>query len=307
MQKELTGRLGNQMFQYAAMRGILAKNDRQEPIQVSFKKYVYSNGFRNDLQDFQVVSYEEVNNLKLSVWQKILIFWMKVTEKILSKTVKKEKFEQLRFTYEKKMAPILTTFGIYFMRQGYYPFKKSLAKNKVMIGYFESSQYFDHIRPQILEEFTPKYEKKKENIDLYNKIENTESVCVTIRRGDYLTEQNKGNHYICTPEYFETAIKKIQDKVKNPKFFVFSDDVEWVKNNMNFPEGTEYERGNDPIWEKLRLMYSCKHFILSNSTFSWWAQYLSRNEKKVVVAPSKWRRIGYSDAIYQENWNLISV
>lgn len=99
----------------------------------------------------------------------------------------------------------------------------------------------------------------------------------------------------------------MKQKVRNAKFFVFSDDIEWVKENMNFPEDSVFESGNDPVWEKLRMMYSCKHFIISNSTFSWWAQYLSRNSEKVVIAPNKWRNKGVWQDIYQENWNIIKI
>lgn len=76
--------------------------------------------------------------------------------------------------------------------------------------------------------------------------------------------------------------------IENPVFFMFSDDIEWVKNNIHTECVTYYEDGTDPVWEKLRLMSACKHFIVSNSTFSWWTQYLSANENKVVVSPSRW-------------------
>ena len=104
----------------------------------------------------------------------------------------------------------------------------------------------------------------------------------------------------------------MQKKLKDPTFFVFSDDIDWVKKNMKFPKSTYFETGDDPVWEKIRLMYSCKHFIISNSTFSWWAQYLSRNKKKIVIAPSRWGNQTYKCKnelidIYQEDWILVDV
>ena len=114
-------------------------------------------------------------------------------------------------------------------------------------------------------------------------------------------------HYICTNEYFYKAVNIIQEKVENPVFIVFSDDVEWVKQNMQFDGEVYYETGNDPIWEKLRLMSSCKHFVISNSTFSWWAQYLSTNDNKVVIATSRWNNKIKNKDIYQDNWTQIDV
>jgi hypothetical protein len=145
----------------------------------------------------------------------------------------------------------------------------------------------------------------KKIFGLYEKIENTNSVCVTIRRGDFLLDQFIKSFYICTPEYFKKGIEKINNIIKNPQYIVFSDDIEWCKKNMSFPEGTVYESGNDPIYEKIRLMYSCKNFIISNSTFSWWAQYLSRNERKVVIAPKVWNKFEYADPIYDKDWIII--
>ena len=109
------------------------------------------------------------------------------------------------------------------------------------------------------------------NKELYNVIESTESVCVTIRRGDYVTNF-KNDFFLCDVDYFLEGIKRISQEVKNIK--------------IDSP--CYYESGDDPIWEKIRLMYSCKHFIISNSTFSWCAQYLCRNPNKVVISPDRW-------------------
>lgn len=197
--------------------------------------------------------------------------------------------------------------GIFYLRQGYYKFSACKSKNKVFFGYFESAKYFYNIRNELLEEFTPKEEPLEKNKKIYDEIKNTNSVCVSIRRGDYLSNNFKKDFYICTPEYFNKAIEIAKYKIQNPKFFVFSDDVQWIKENMNFPEGTIFEDGNDPVYEKIRMMYSCKNFIISNSTFSWWAQYLSRNNNKVVIAPSKWRNTGYYKDIYQDKWIKVDI
>lgn len=74
-------------------------------------------------------------------------------------------------------------------------------------------------------------------------------------------------------------------------FFGFSDDIDWVKNNMEFPGEVYYESGVDPVWEKLRLMSACKHFVLSNSSFSWWAQYAEFLAKIRVLLYNGFRAI----------------
>lgn len=306
-QKEMHGRLGNQFFQYAAIRGILNKMNSEELIKLNFSKRIYVKNFKNDLEQFCIKNYEEIDKMKPSFLQNIILNCMKGSERILKLFIKSKDTEQIIYKYEKKMAKFLTKFGIYFMRQGYYDFQRSNCKDKIFVGQFESSKYFNHIRKELLEEFTPKHEKLEKNLPIYDEIEKSESVCVTIRRGDYLNTENKNEFYVCTPEYFNKAIDMMKQKIKNAKFFIFSDDIKWVKENMNLPKDSIFETGQDPVWEKLRMMYSCKHFIISNSTFSWWAQYLSRNEEKVVIAPSKWRNKGLWKDIYEENWNIIEV
>lgn len=187
-------------------------------------------------------------------------------------------------------------------------FKPHKSINKFVSGCFEDPRYFNNIRDKLLREFTPKEAPLAKNSQLYKLIEESNSVCVTIRRGDFVNiDKNKKLHYVCTEDYFYSAMNKIAERIENPSFFIFSDDIEWVRNNMNFKFNTYYEEGNDPIWEKLRMMYSCKHFIISNSTFSWWAQYLGRYEGKIVISPSKWFNNEFDSQLIDKNWLLIEV
>lgn len=305
IQMNIHGRLGNQMFQYAFMRAIMKKNNIKE-LQLNFSKEVYSRNFSNDLSYFNIIKYKEMEKINLSIYQKILLVGVILTEKIMGKIMPRKKFLIKQNKFELKMSNFLSKRGIYYLQMGYANFKKSKFKNQYCNGCFESPKFFDNIKNEIMHEFTPKYEKLKKNKVMYDLIDKTNSVCITIRRGDFLSKENIKNHYVCTPEYFEMAIKKIMELIENPTFFVFSDDIEWVKKNMKFPNNVYFECGNDPVWEKLRLMYSCKHFIISNSTFSWWAQYLSRNTKKIVIAPSRWKNSYQNQDIYCDDWILIN-
>ena len=167
--------------------------------------------------------------------------------------------------------------------------EKKSCKNIFISGPWEKPSLFNDIRPVLLREFTPLLPPPASNQSLYEVIESSESVCISVRRGDYESDPAcRATFSVCHKSYFEQAITIIQQKIKNPTFIMFSDDIEWVKSNLTVPGKVYYESGKDSVWEKLRLMYSCKHFIISNSTFSWWAQYLSRNPNKIVISPDRW-------------------
>lgn len=316
--KYIIGRLGNQMFQYATVRAFQIKNKLEnEEINLDFSEVFQradEGGFEDSLSYFNIPKYH-IKPIKKTPMQKILITYLnsiKVYYMLKDKIFHTKNYSKIMYKKETKIQAQLNKHGLYSFRLGYCDFKNSNIKNKCFYGTFESSKYFDDIKETIQKEFTPKYGILEKNKELYKEIENTESVCVTIRRGDFVqVESIRKNLYICTPEYFKEAINMMQEKVPNAKFFIFSDDVEWCKKNMKFPKDTKFETGNDPVWEKLRMMYSCKHFIISNSTFSWWAQYLSRNKKKVVIAPDRWTNDSYKKHnkidIYEENWELIKI
>lgn len=305
------GRLGNQMFQYASLRAIQEKLFCEDIINMNFSEVrtlgKKEDGFDNQLSVFKlndkkiVFDKEIVFNKK----QKVYFFIYNFMHKVIRLLYGKKKFKIKKIEFEKNFQKKLNKCGLFLYSYGFYEFSNTNVENKVFRGYFESSKYFNDIRDILLEEFTPKKEKIEKNKELYDDIENSESVCISIRRGDFLAKKHKRDCFVCDNQYFNNAMDKIKTYVNNPKFIVFSDDIEWCKKNMKFPDGTKFEAGDDPVWEKLRLMYSCKHFIISNSTFSWWAQYLSRNKGKVVIAPSRWRNDDYVTDIYEKNWKLI--
>ncbi|PZP43135.1 MAG: hypothetical protein DI598_16115 [Pseudopedobacter saltans] len=172
-------------------------------------------------------------------------------------------------------------------------------------GTFEDAKYFDAIKSHLFDEFEPKYPILEQNVDLYELISSSNSVCVSVRSFKEIQgDQNTASLYnVCTPKYFDDAIKLICKKIEKPVFFIFSDDIEWTKSKLSLRDCTVYyETTDNPVWEKLRLMYTCKHFILSNSTFSWWTQYLSRNENKIVISPSRWFNDDYKSPLIDESW-----
>lgn len=302
----MTGRLGNQLFQYATVKAFKERYQLKDEINLDFKKVRKEgneqNGYGDNLQFFKLSNYLCDIKCKKSIVQIFCLICYYMGILLIKLSTSKEKIEKKRYKFEKKIQPILNYNGIYAFFYGYYDFKPSKTKNKIFLGFFESARYFDVIKNELQQEFEPQYPKREKNKELYEFINKNESVCVTIRRGDFLDDKFRDKHYICTPEYFYQAIEIMNEKFTDPKFVIFSDDIEWVKKNMTFPKGTHFESGDDPVWEKLRLMYQCKHFIISNSTFSWWAQYLSPNKNKVVIAPKKWNNIGDNPDIYEDTW-----
>lgn len=283
----IKGRLGNQMFQYAFARALQEKLGQE--ILIDWHHVINSDrnepgiGYHNSLKDFNVKPFKSIENSKykenMNLFQYISFRNYEKNFPFSADIAEKEKFEKLFLEKNRNK-------GLLFYENGYYDFDLSkLPKNIFLSGYFESIKYFENIQNELKKEFIPINDKLEHNASFYKKIENSESVCVTIRRGDFVTS---GFHNVCRTEYFLQGMDIIKEKVPNAKFFIFSNDIDWLRRNVDFKYPVVFEEGNDPVWEKLRLMYSCKHFVISNSTFSWWAQYLSANKNKIVVAPDRW-------------------
>lgn len=232
--------------------------------------------------------------------QRIVNFCQQVYRKLWIRALKRKKLnnEQIWETMAKK--------GVYYCPDvyGYYKFVPTKRKYKFVEGIFLAAKYVDEFE-KVKEEFRVITPPSEENKQMLERIQNCESVCVHIRKGDYSAFKSL---CVCTKEYYRTGMKIISEKVTAPTFFIFSNtekDIQWIKENYDFLNeyDTVFVNLSNPDYEEIRLMYSCKHFVISNSTFSWWAQYLSENENKLVVAPDQWHK-NYSNCynIYMDNW-----
>lgn len=290
---DVKGNLGNQMFEYACARALQEKTGQTICLNTCFLNQ-YKPEYKLSLQDLCL------NDNVVIETEKRLPWYVNTYEGIV---------RALKGAFPKMYFDVMKQFGIYiWMKESFIVLPQKKHKDYYMVGYWQSTKYFEDIDTVIRKEFMPKYPLKAENQDLYDIIKNTESVCITIRRGDYVTnEKYKKEFFICDNDYFLKGVEKIKSEITDATIIVFSDDIVWVKDNVPFEGRVYYESGNDPVWEKIRLMSACKHFVISNSTFSWWVQHLSSNPNKIVYAPSKWFPNGRKCDIYEENWRYIDV
>ena len=171
-----------------------------------------------------------------------------------------------------------------------YCFDESVFRctQKYILGYFQSSMYFEEYNKDIIDLFQFK-SISSINSSISNKIQKCNSVSIHIRRGDYLGLKRYAN--ICNEEYYKNAISYILTNVDNPHFYVFSNDSKW---SSVFIEqfGIDYtiikHNEGDDSYQDMYLMSKCKHNIIANSSFSWWGAYLNQNNGAIIIAPKKW-------------------
>jgi len=177
-------------------------------------------------------------------------------------------------------------------RTYFYQFHPALLKKRKHIyleGYFQSYKYFEFARETILKDFVLKKGYSAEALEISKDIKQTEqSVALHVRRGDFAASCIDWNG-LCNVAYYEKAIAEIQKKHSNIKLFIFSDDIEWARENLKFKQPMVFvSRPAFSAAEELLLMSLCKHQITANSTFSWWGAWLNQNPEKIVVTPSVW-------------------
>jgi hypothetical protein len=177
--------------------------------------------------------------------------------------------------------------------QGYQPEVFDIRGDVYMAGTWASAEYFERIAPRVRAEFAFAQEPDGENAAALARIRACDaSVCVHVRRGDYVTVADTSRRFgVCSLDYYRDALAWVAARVTRVTAFVFSDDPVWARENLQLPCEIVYVTHNvgRRNHEDLRLMSACKHFIIANSTFSWWGAWLAENPDKIVVAPRQWR------------------
>lgn len=173
--------------------------------------------------------------------------------------------------------------------------KESYKDNKIYlyIGFWQSAFYFPKDM-SFLESMLRMIELKDTDTKLLERIRRENSVSIHVRRGDYVDNAMHGN--ISTKAYFQNAVAYVQSQLLDATYYVFSDDINWCKEELDFDRAKVcYVEGNESYVDLL-LMSNCKHNIISNSSFSWWAKTLNKNETKIITVPPRW----FNDAINVE-------
>ncbi|MFS1539932.1 MAG: alpha-1,2-fucosyltransferase [Candidatus Phlomobacter fragariae] len=259
----LRGGLGNQLFQYATAYALAKNNDAELIIDNrEYKKYKLHGGYR--LNNFCIEGRE------ISIKDKLLFPFF------LSKLAWKYNF-------------FVKNFRRYYIEK--FGLTDKIENFVVLIGYWQNAEYFKEYYKNLVDIFTPIY-IPKDGVKQYNEIKFGNSVCMHIRRGDYISNPNALNfHGICSLDYYKKAVNYLNEKIKDPVFFVFSDDREWCDINIPFILGDKikYNLINENDQETdLWLMSKCKHHIIANSTFSWWGAWLAQSSDQIVIAPEPW-------------------
>ncbi len=294
---KLMGGLGNQLFQYAAARRLA---------------HLHQTTLRLDITPFK--HYE---NTSPSEYYKIRAYELKHF-RIQEVFATPEDIARIKGSSKKGLARI--AFRLIQRLKPYYrwpifrethlkPFDPNILKtpkNVYLDGYWHSEKYFVDIQDVIQREFTIKYEQDPQSREIAERIANTQSVSIHVRRGDYILDPETNRfHVIYNLDYYKKCVSYIAEKVTNPHFLVFSDDPSWVTEHLHLDYPTTIVTHNDATrdYEDLRLMSMCKHNIIVNSTFSWWAAWLNTNPDKIVLAPREWFQVNYDTRdLLPENW-----
>lgn len=269
----IVGGLGNQMFQYAVGRALSLAHGVPLRLDVGdFSQYTIHQGFELERVFSTPVALAEPEDLNRTLgWQS-----SRLALRLLARP-------EVRCLRSKRL--IVEPHFQYFSGINRAPSSCYLK------GCWQSERYFSTVIGTIRADFTFRLPLSSENRRVAESIKAVNAVSLHVRRGDYLSSPKASSvHGVCSLEYYACAINHIIARVKDPVFFVFSDDLDWVKDTLRIDQPCQFvdhNRGSDSF-NDMRLMSLCSHHIIANSSFSWWGAWLNSSDSKIVIAPKRW-------------------
>jgi len=269
----LLGGLGNQMFQYAAGRALSSRLSQELRLDISdFSSYGLHQGYElNRIFGIQVPAATKHDLQEILGWR---------SSKLTKKVLKRKFFSSVR--------------GNKLIFEPHFHFWNGLAgvtSDAYLYGYWQSEKYFQGTQDLIRKDFVFQAPLDPRNQELLIQMDKGSAISIHIRRGDYISSAANQKVFHALPiTYYQDAINFIAARVANPHFYIFSDDMEWVKNQLpiSFPKTyIDHNRGSESYLD-MRLMSHCQHHIIANSSFSWWGAWLNPSTEKIVLAPAKW-------------------
>lgn len=298
----LKGRIGNQLFQYAMANAVREELGADVPIIIDESEVLDMN-WVDSLKNYPLQNVRFVQDRKLLKTKKFIIPYLSLCfyYRLIYKTDYHRKYQ-----LEKFFQPILNHFGLIAIENGYLSYHVNKRRNTIIYGFFQSQKFFENIETCTKKEFDLVNQLEIVQYPNIHLLQTRNSICISIK-----VEDNVAVHMynVCTREYWEKAIAYMIERVENPLFFICSDNVEYVKEHLIDCEKYDVicQPASFPVHLSLAAMSLCKHFIIGNTTFGWWAQYLCKNEDKMVAAPKKWMNIDMPVDIYdnQQGWHLL--
>ncbi len=253
----IMGGLGNQLFQYAMARNLSYFNDKI-------------------ILDLDLESAETKRNYVLDKFN--IVSFPKTTK------IKSDYYKQYRKYFDGYN--IINRIMKYGKERETFVFQ-DVSKCIYLDGYWQNRIYFNKIKDVLINEITLNDDIFIKN-EILAMIEKNNSVGVHVRRGDYLNSTNSKIFENQGVEYYISAMNYVKDKIENPLFFVFSDDIAWCKKAFYNIDNIIFVDGNNTAEQDFDMLKKCKHNIISNSTFSWWAAWLKPDNCKLLIAPHNW-------------------
>jgi hypothetical protein len=270
----ISGGLGNQLFNYAFGRGL--SEFYNVPLKLDVTGYRHNRLRQYALGDFNIredfASAEEVARLKKTDPGSFVSKFRYLAE--AAKPIRHRGYiREAGFSFDRRM------------------FELEMDRDRYFKGRWQSEKYFKPIEAQLRSELALRPHLQDERYARTEQvIRNANAVSLHVRRGDYVASKSTFLvHGACSSGYYQKAIGMIEQRTERPAFFVFSDDIDWVKQNLRFASPVTYVSGQGlSDTQELSLMSLCRHHVIANSTFSWWAAWLCEAENKIVIAPKRW-------------------